>query len=269
MSKKLLLALTLGIASPLSAQFNNGNFEDGTATGWSTGGGYRASISNTNLVPASFLPGGANYQAGANRSSVVGPGIVANTDGNLNRVYSGNYSYRIEDVTDGGYASVISQTVTNYQDKSIFFAWAATLEAAHGVDDGAVFKLLLRNDTKGIDLITRQYTAASGGGGIDSRFTLSSTGHYYTKDWQIEQLDVSQYVGDTFTLILLAADCAPTAHQGTVYLDGFGAVTPPPVLPPDSGVVPEPATNALMASGLLMLGGLVRSRRKRSAIAEA
>jgi hypothetical protein len=269
MSRKLLLALTLGLASPLSAQFTNGNFENGTASGWITGGGYRGGITNSGLIPASFLPGGANYNPTANRSAVVGPGIVANTDGNLNRVYSGNYSYRIEDVTDGGYASVISQTVANYQDNNIFFAWAATLESAHGTNDGAVFKLLLRNDTRGIDLISRQYTAASGGGGIDSRFTLSTTGHYYTRDWQIEQLDVSQYLGDTFTLILLAADCQPTAHQGTVYLDGFGAVTPPPVLPPDSGVVPEPATNALMGSGLLMLGGFLRARRRRGIVAVA
>ena len=267
MSKKILLALTLGIASPLSAQFTNGGFENGTASGWTTGGGRRTSIFNNALVPASFLPGGANYDPSANRSSVVGPGIVANTDGNLNRVYSGNFAYRVEDVMDGGFASVISQTVSNYQDRDIFFAWAATLESAHGVNDGAVFKMVLRNDTRGLDLITRTYTAASGGGGIDSRFTLSSTGHYYTRAWQIEQLDVSQYIGDTFTLILLAADCQPSAHQGTVYLDGFGAVTPPPVLPPSTGVVPEPATNALMASGLLMLGGLVRSRRKRSVVA--
>lgn len=267
MSKKILLALTLGIASPLSAQFTNGGFENGTASGWSTGGGFRGNLLNTQLTPASFLPGGANFQAGANRSSVVGPGIMANTNGTMNQVYSGNSSYRVEDLNNGGFASVISQTVKGYTDKSIFFAWAAVLEAAHGTDDGAVFKLLLRNDTKGIDLISRTYTAASNGGGIDSRFALSSGGYYFTSAWQIEQLDVSAFVGDDFTLILLGADCNPTGHSGTVYLDGFGAVTPPPVLPPSTGVVPEPATNALMASGLLMLGGLVRSRRKRSVVA--
>jgi hypothetical protein len=264
MSKKFLLVLTLGIASPLSAQFTNGGFENGTASGWTTGGGYRGNILNNNLVPASFLPGGANYNPSANRSAVVGPGVMANTDGKLNQVYSGAYSYRVEDLTIGGYASVIAQSVKNYQDKNIFFAWAATLEAAHGTNDGAVFKLLLRNDTKGIDLISRTYTAATSGGGVDSRFSFSSTGHYYTTTWQTEQLDVSNYVGDDFTLILLAADCEPTGHEGVVYLDGFGNVAPPPV---DPTVVPEPATNALMAGGLLMLGGFIRSRRKHAVVA--
>ena len=118
----------------------------------------------------------------------------------------------------------------------------------------------LRNDTRGLNLITRTYTTANGGGGIDSRFALSAGGHYYTREWQIEQLDVSEYIGDTFTLILLAADCQPAGHEGAVYLDGFGAVTPPPIVP---AVAPEPATHALMAGGLLMLGGFIRSRRKR------
>ena len=58
--------------------------------------------------------------------------MIAGNDPNvgslLNRVYSGNYSYRAEDTTWGGYASAITQTVTNWTDNNIFFAWAAVLE---------------------------------------------------------------------------------------------------------------------------------------------
>ena len=262
MKNRFALAAAFVLAAPLSAQFVNGGFESGTTSGWTTGGGIRTSISNTALNPFDFLPGGSRYQV-SNRSAVVGSGAMANTDGNLNQVYSGNNSYRIEDLFNGGYASVISQRVNNYQESNIFFAWAAVLEGAHATTNSAAFQLLLRNETTGAVLINRTYTAATGGGGVDSRFTLSSTGFFYTTTWQVEQLDVSGFIGNDFSLILLAADCQPAGHEGTVYLDGFGSVAPPPV---DPGVVPEPSTYALMATGLAGLFGFSRRRRKLAAL---
>ena len=257
--KKLALALGLSVltaAPAMAAGFTNGGFEDGNTTGWTTGSGFRGGVNNPGLIPSQFLPGGSLYDGTLNHSAVVGPGVMAHTNGTLNQVYSGNYSFRAEDLTIGGYASAITQTVVNYTDPNIFFAWAATLEGAHGVNDAATFKLVLRNVTTGTDLITRTYNAASGGGGVDSRFTLGSDNFYYTTAWQIEQLDVSAFSGDTFELTLLAADCQPTGHQGTVYLDGFGAVAPPPV-----GAVPEPETYALMLAGLGLVGWVARRRR--------
>ena len=262
-ARRLAFALAFAAASPLSAQFTNGGFESGTTAGWTTGGGSRRSVTNTNINPSSFLPGGALHDASINHSAVVGQGVMANTDGNLNQVYSGNYSFRAEDLTFGGYASAIVQRVNNYQESSIFFAWAAVLEGAHGTNDAAVFKLILKNETTGSILIDRQYSAATNGGGVDTRFSVTRDGDwFYTSTWQIEQLDVSQFIGNDFSLILMAADCQPTGHAGTVYLDGFGAVIPPPA---DPNVVPEPATNALMAGGLLLLGGFVRNRRRNVA----
>ena len=252
----LALAISMMVSGPaFSAAFVNGGFEDGNFGGWTTGGGSRASVNNASLDPAAFLPGGSLYNASLNHSAIVTAGIAPHTDGNLNQVYSGTYSARVEDTTFGGYASVIKQTVTNYTDPNIFFAWAAVLEGAHGTNSAATFILTLTDDILGTTLVNRQYNAASGGGGVDARFTLSSDVYYYTA-WQIEQLDVSAAQGHDFTLSLLASDCQPTGHAGYVYLDGFGATAPP------GGSVPEPATLALLGLGALGLGV---SRRRKSA----
>lgn len=72
-----------------------------------------------------------------------------NTSKALNRVYADTYSWRVEDITTGDYASVISQRVDNYTDPMIFFAWAAVLEGAHGVTDAATIKISLRDLTVG------------------------------------------------------------------------------------------------------------------------
>jgi hypothetical protein len=252
--KKLLTVLTVllfvAMAGAAQAQFVNGDFESGDATGWTTGGGYRASELNNALSPAQFLPGGALYNSSLNHSAIVTQGPDPNVGNLLNRVYSGTYSYRAEDTTYGGYASAITQTVKSWQDNNIFFAWAAVLEGAHGTTDAATFILKLHDDTKNIDIVTRQYNAASGGGGVDARFLLAN-GFYYTA-WQIEQLDTSAYIGDTLTLSLLAADCQPTGHAGYVYLDGFGSVNPPTS-------TPEPITLLLLGLGF---AGLATLRKK-------
>lgn len=233
------------------AGFVNGDFESGDTTAWATGGGSRASVNNAALNPADFLPGGSRFSGSVNHSAVVGAGIAPHTDGNLNQVYSGNYSFRAEDTVNGGYASVITQTVSNYTDPSIYFAWAAVLEGAHGLTDAAIFKLVLRDETTGSNLITRSYNADSGGGGVDSRFTFSTSGYYYTA-WQVEQLDInSSLLGHDFSLTLLAADCQPTGHAGYVYLDGFGSGLP--------DAVPLPGTLALLGIGFL---GFFWNRRR-------
>lgn len=252
--KKTLIAVAVAsaLASPaFAASFVNGGFEDGNASGWTTAGSYyRASVNNTNLTPA--LVTGTDTH-----SAVIGTGYVDPNVGAAlgSTVYAGNYAYRVEDTTYGGYASVISQSVTGYTDANIFFAWKAVLLGAHGVNDAATMKISLVDNTSGIELINRTYNAASSGSGVDPRFSQSG-GNYYTKAWQIEQLAIDASLsGHDFTLSVLAADCQPTGHWGYVYLDGFGAKIPDPT-------VPEPASLALLGLGL---AGLAASRRRKSA----
>ncbi|QDZ29390.1 PEP-CTERM sorting domain-containing protein [Noviherbaspirillum sp. UKPF54] len=251
------LALALS-GSAMAAPFINGGFEDGNTNGWVTGGADRGGISNTSLNPDNALPGGSLYTGDSTRSAIIGAGSVDPVLGSLlgSTVYSGNYSYRIEDTRSGGYASAISQHVQNYTDGSIFFAWKAVLEnGGHDESESALFKVVLRDDTTDTVLISRDYDAGLTGGGVDSRFS-SSGDLFYTPLWQIEQLTIDAALsGHDFTLSLLAADCEWSGHTGYAYLDGFGAVLPP------SGRVPLPGTLALMSLGLAGLGAM-RKRRQ-------
>jgi len=244
------LAGLLAGASTASAQFVNGGFEDGTFNGWTKGSGYWDGTWPINT--SSYFPSGSNYSAGYDASAIVTPGDDPIVGSLLNRVYAGNYAVRVNDWVNNNSISAIKQTVANYQDTTIFFEWAAVLEASHGSTDSDNFTLRLTNDTKGITLFNASYNS------FDNGSIFSTLGSWYYTAWQVQSLDVSAYIGDTFTLELLASDCPYGGHAGYVYLDGFGSVIVQPG--PGGGAVPEPSTYGMIGAVVLLGGVFIRRR---------
>jgi hypothetical protein len=255
--KKLLLIAAALVAFAGTAQastFVNGGFETGDWTGWTTGSGLWKGSPPMPVSPSYYLPGGAGYDGGVvfnQKSAIVTPGNDPIVGSLLPTVYNSSatnqHAARVNNWDNMYHVSAISQTVTNYTDPHIYFAWAAVLQDSHGATDSDYFALTLKDETTGDILYNVSYSSATTPG------YFHKYGYWYYSDWQAQDLDVSARNGHDFTLSLLGSDCPYGGHGGYVYLDGFGATNP---------VVPEPSTVALLGLGLAGIAVMGKRMRK-------
>jgi hypothetical protein len=250
--KKLALSLSiaaLASSSAFAGNFNNGGFENGTLSGWTGGGG---TWNNAGSQPAPVNP--VIYNGGPANNTIVHTGIDAITGANT--VYNGNSAVRVNDSKAGSGVSTLRQSVTNYTDSGIFFAWNAVLQNSHGPNDSDYFSLTLHDDTTNTDIVSRAYSSAGSIGAGTSGVTWTNHNNWYTSGWVVESIDLFALgaIGHDFTLTVLSADCAHNGHAGYAYLDGFGNALPP-------AGVPEPASLLLMGFGA---AGLAFARRRKA-----
>jgi len=242
--------------------FVNGSFENGSLSGWTQGGGYWSG--GTYPDPTSYSSGGANYNAGGISNSITSAGFDSRTDNNLRTVYAGDHSARINDPLNNYSVSLIKQTVNNYTDNILTFAYAAVLEDSHGTTDSDAFIITLKDLTAGDTLFTFNLNSATAPGS----FTRSSQGWYYT-DWVSQTFNIAALgrLGNSFELSLLANDCPYGGHAGYAYLDGFGNQIGGGGT--GGGPVPEASTWMMMIAGFGMAGSAMRYRRRKTSVSFA
>ncbi len=262
--KVALAAMSIVLAAPSSAIFQNGGFEAGTLANWTQGTGTNPGLT----LPQPFT--GASIALGSGgtfRGTIVtgGPDLVG-APITLPRV--GLNTARVNNADTGAIANFISQSDTiTAADRDpidnllhIRFSYSVVLEdPGHSPEDQPFFYLRVRNVTKSTTL----FEDFSFAGQTGTQFVpVPSSTNYLYLDWKNADVIVPNAdLGDTIEVYLLGADCSLGGHSGYAYLDGFGSQVVVPGAA--TAAVPIMSEWALLLMGTLLLGGAAFTMRRR------
>lgn len=269
--KPLLLcaALAATVASThANAVFVNGGFEDGTFNGWTLGGGNNPGLIGAQPFTFASIPA-ASLGPTPGPSAIIG----AITDPRAPQLVFprvGSFTAKVNDEASGARVTTLTQsdTITAADiDPTdglphIRFSFAPVLQdPGHTPSQQPYFYVVLRRVSDG-SILFEQFSFA---GEPAVPYLNDGTGNW--KYLPFQNIDITLAAGDVgqdVELMVVAADCSPTAHGGYVYVDGFGsAVVPPPSGATDAPVFIPSADRVglgLLAGLLLVMAGVVLRR---------
>lgn len=260
----LACAAIAAFAVPASAIFQNGGFETGTFSGWTTGAGVNNGLTGAQPFNGASLNIGSG---GSFRGAVVtaGPDLKGAP---LALPFAGTATARVNNTATGGIANFISQAdvITNADRDAVDnklhvrFSYAVVLnDGGHSPAGQPFFYLRVRNVTKNTILLEDFSFAAQAGTQFQPIPGQSGWSYLPWKNADVVVPDAD--LGDSIEVYLLASDCEPSAHTGYAYLDGFGSAV---VTPGATTATAVPTLNEYMIAGLgvLLLGAAAISRRR-------
>ncbi|MBL9009071.1 MAG: DUF11 domain-containing protein [Myxococcales bacterium] len=221
------------------ANFVNGDFENGTLSGWTLTTHVRPPIvvyPPTKFSDLGLMAGGVNLTRigmAAAPESVVPTGLAAGDSLKFPRF--GMYTAVINEGGSTNNANVLRQEMTTTLadidpiDNKIHirFALAPILQdGAHAAEQQAYFFTIIRNETKNTDIYSTFNFANQPG--IPYKTSVGNAAYRYT-DWQLFDWapgPVGIAVGDRVSVTLVASRCSPSGHAGQLLVDGFGAFLP-------------------------------------------
>ena len=201
----------------------NGGFEDGNFNGWTTQGTAGTGIASTcgaNMPPEAVI----------NIDGTLGP---ANNDACIRQVYQANannvYAARLGDQTPWGTNPAAEPQCTSIRQDAVIpagtadfhFAYAVMAQnPGHGFGQDPYFNVRVDDLTTATNLYNvTDYTTSYNPGNPCSPWCGGTPGVVY-RCWTEVHLDLSALAGHTVRISLLASDCTPSGHWGSVFLDG-------------------------------------------------
>lgn len=131
----------------------------------------------------------------------------------------GTKAARINNDDGGEHISTLTQAavVPSGKNPVLRFYWSAVLEdPQHDPEDQPYIEIVVQNKTKNIDLYRKRFFSNDPS---YSGWQSYQGGDWKSIPWQLVELSVAEYAGDTIELKIEAADCALGGHGGYGYLD--------------------------------------------------